>query len=95
MKNMVGQTPRGENFFIREKLIRLLYRRLDAGANLYVAAPRRMGKTAILRYLEDNSDDNYNAIYMTTESIANAETFFQVVLNELFKSSAVGKLQAQ
>jgi len=87
------QTPRGKDFFVRERLIKRLYRRLDSGANLYIAAPRRMGKTAVLRYLEDKSDDAYNAVYVITESIDNSEQFFKVVLNELFKSSAVGKIR--
>jgi len=93
MKNIVGQTPRGRDFFVREKLIKRLYRRLDSGANLYIAAPRRMGKTAILRYLEDKSDDAYNAVYVITEAVDSPEQFFKVVLNELFKSSAVGRIQ--
>ena len=93
MKNIVGQTPRGKDFFVREKLTRRLYRRLDSGSNLYIAAPRRMGKTAVLRYLEDKSDDAYNAVYVITESIDNSEQFFKVLLNELFKSSAVGKIR--
>jgi len=93
MKNIVGQTPRGKDFFIREKLIRRLYRRLDSGANLYIAAPRRMGKTAVLRYLEDKSDDAYNAVYVITEAADNSENFFKVVLHELFRSSVVGKIQ--
>ncbi len=61
MKNIVGQTPRGRNFFPRPKLMKLLDRRLASGANVYMAAPRRMGKTAIMRYLEDNPQDAYTA----------------------------------
>jgi predicted AAA+ superfamily ATPase len=93
MKNIVGQVPRGKNFFIRENLMKLLYRRMDSGANLYIAAPRRMGKTAILRYLEDNPTDAYNAIYVITESVDSTEHFFRTILDELFKSSGISALK--
>ncbi len=93
MRNIVGQTPRGKNFFIRENLMKLLYRRMDSGANLYIAAPRRMGKTAILRYLEDNPKDAFNAVYVITESVDNAENFFKTILDELFKSDIINTLK--
>jgi hypothetical protein len=93
MKNIVGQTPRGKNFYPRTKLMNLLYRRLASGSNIYMAAPRRVGKTAIMRYLEDNPKDEYNAVYIITESIDNTEIFFKTLLDELFKSSAIGKLK--
>jgi len=93
MRNIVGQTPRGKNFFIRENLMKLLYRRMDSGANLYIAAPRRMGKTAILRYLEDNPNDAFNAVYVITESVNNAENFFKTILDELFKSDIINTLK--
>jgi len=51
MRNIVGPTPRGENFFPRDKIIKRIYRRLDSGSNIFMAAPRRVGKTAIMRYL--------------------------------------------
>lgn len=73
--------------------MKLLYRRMDSGANLYMAAPRRMGKTAILRYLEDNSTDTYNAIYVITESVDSTEHFFRTILDELFKSSSINILR--
>ena len=93
MKIVGGQTPRGKNFFQREKLMKLLYRRLSTGSNIYMAAPRRVGKTAILRYLEDNPRDDYHAVYIVTESVDDTQTFFKTVLDELFKSEAIGKLK--
>lgn len=45
MQNMVGQTPRGSNFYQRQDLLKQLYRRLENNAHLYIAAPRRMGNS--------------------------------------------------
>lgn len=93
MKIVGGQTPRGKNFFQRENLMKLLYRRLSTGSNIYMAAPRRIGKTAILRYLEDNPRDEYHAVYIITESVDDTQNFFKTELDELFKSEAIGKLK--
>lgn len=51
MKNIVGQTPRGADFFPRDAIINRIYRRLDAGSHIFLAAPRRVGKTSIMRFL--------------------------------------------
>lgn len=40
MKNIVGQTPRGQDFFPRDAIINRIYRRLDGGAHIFLAAPR-------------------------------------------------------
>lgn len=76
MRNIVGQVPRGKDFFPRNDVVDLLYRRLDAGSNVFVAAPRRVGKTAVMRHLEDRPRENYEFIYMITESVADAGAFY-------------------
>jgi len=82
MKNIVGAVPRGNNFFPREDLINKIYKRLDAGDHLYLAAPRRMGKTAIMRNLEDQPRKGYEFKYLVTEATDNPITY----LNELAKT---------
>lgn len=93
MKNIVGQTPRGSNFYQRHDLFKQLHRRLENNAHLYMSAPRRMGKTAIMRYLEDNPQNGFCVVYVTTESVDNSELFFKVILDELYKSEALRKSQ--
>lgn len=77
MRNMVGQTPRGEDFFPRDTSINKIYRRLDSGSSVYMAAPRRVGKTAIMRYLEDSPRENYEFLYIITEAIDNPINYFK------------------
>ena len=85
MRNIVGQTPRGEDFFPRDNIIRRIYRRLDSGVNVYLAAPRRVGKTAIMRHLEDNPRENYEFKYIITESVDDATAYFETLLDALHK----------
>ncbi len=83
MRNIVGQTPRGDDFFPRNNIVRRIYQRLETGAHVYLAAPRRVGKTAIMRYLEDNPRQTYEFKYLITESVDNATTYCQVLLESL------------
>jgi len=92
MKNIVGGIPRGDNFFPRDKVIQKIYRRLDSGDNVYMAAPRRVGKTAIMYRLQDKPETDYYFIYIITESIEDTESFFKELLRQLLKSDVFDRL---
>lgn len=92
MRNLVGQTPRGADFFPRDKVVAKIYRRLDAGANLFLAAPRRVGKTSIMRALEDKPREGYHFVYVITESIHDIEEYYGKVLTAVLASDAMGAL---
>ncbi|MCB0641239.1 MAG: AAA family ATPase [Phaeodactylibacter sp.] len=92
MKNIVGQTPRREDFFPRTSIINKLYRRLDSGSHIYISAPRRAGKTSIMRYLEDHPRENYTFLYISVEDIEDTEEYFEELSEELLRSKAVSRL---
>ncbi|MBL7827450.1 MAG: ATP-binding protein [Saprospiraceae bacterium] len=92
MKNIVGQTPRGDDFYPRNAVIDRIYRRLDSGNHLYLSAPRRSGKTSIMRAMEDNPREGYIFTYLNVEDSTNSEDYFRLLAEELEKSAASGKL---
>lgn len=92
MRNIVGQTPRGSDFYQRDKIINKIYRRLDAGNHIYMSAPRRAGKTAIMRFMEDNPQEGYAFLYISVEDVDDTEQFFEMLSEELLGSSAVSRL---
>ena len=89
MKIQAGNAVRGENFFKRENIIRKARNLIESGHHILFAAPRRVGKTSIMYYLEDNPKDNYNFIYMITESVNNENEFYRRILNRLLKTDIV------
>ena len=89
MKNIVGKPVSGENFFPRNAVIEKIYRKLDGGDNLFMSAPRRVGKTSIMYWLKDNPRKNYAFIYISTEAVDNSEDFFKKLFDELLESDAV------
>ena len=92
MQNIVGQTPRNGDFFPRDPVVNKLYRRLQAGNNLFLSAPRRAGKTSIMRFLEDNPREGFLFLYVNVEDVNDGEEYFRLLSEELLKSEAIGRL---
>ncbi len=92
MRNIVGQTPRGNDFFKRTAIIKKIYRRLEAGNHIFLSAPRRAGKTSIMRFLEDNPQEGFAFIYINTDDVDDIEDFFRLLSEELLDSEAAKKM---
>lgn len=92
MKNSLGNPARGEAFFKREKEVRKIYKVLETGTSIYLSAPRRVGKTSILKHLEERPAEGYHFIYIITESIDSQNDFFKRIFEELIASDAIKKL---
>ncbi len=92
-KPSLGNTARGTAFFPRKREIDKIFDLLEINANIYLSAPRRVGKTSILKHLEDAENDNgYYFIYVITESIYSVNDFYKALYNELLNSKAIQKL---
>ncbi len=89
MKNSLGNPARGEAFYDRSKELKNIYRVLNANTNVYLAAPRRVGKTSILRKLEAEPKSGYCFIYVITESVEESNNYFKVLFEEILKSDAI------
>jgi len=89
MKNSLGNPARGEAFYDRNKELKKIYRVLNANTNVYLAAPRRVGKTSILRKLEAEPKQGYCFIYVITESVDDSNNYFKVLFDEILKSDAI------
>ena len=90
MKNIVGPPARDQNFFQRNREIEKIKSRIEAGNNLQIAAPRRIGKTSILFYLLDNHISDYIYVYIDTERVDNEQEFYKKLF-ELLNEQIVFK----
>lgn len=91
MQNIVGLPARGDNYYSRKRLEDRLYRRLESGNNIYLSAPRRVGKTSLMRSFEDKPRETFNFVYTSVESVASTEEFFFKILEGLSKSKVLEK----
>ena len=67
MKNSLGNPARGEAFYPRESEVQKIYRVLAKGTSIYLSAPRRVGKTSILKHIEEFPQEGYFFVYVITD----------------------------
>jgi hypothetical protein len=91
MQNIVGQIASKNNFYMRTQEIKRIKRNLKAGANIQIAAPRRVGKSSILYYFLDNPEAGFIHIYFQVESARSKNDFYRKLYRDIIKSDAVGK----
>lgn len=91
MKNVIGPPARGENFYPRDKEIEKVFRSIQAGNNLQIAAPRRVGKSSILFHFQDNPQNGYSFIYVDVEPINSKNDFYKAIYTELLRSEHLAK----
>ncbi|MBW3466875.1 ATP-binding protein [Arthrospiribacter ruber] len=92
MKNSLGNPARGEAFYPRDSELRKIYRVLDKGTSIYLSAPRRVGKTSILKHIEEFPQEGYYFVYVITESVDSEKEFFKVIFEAIIRSEAIGNL---
>lgn len=89
IKIKAGQVVRGRDFFPREKEINRLWRKIENGSNILISAPRRVGKTSLMRYIEDHPREDYIIIYLITESVSNEAEYYKRLYNKLLEEDVV------
>lgn len=92
MKNSLGNPARGEAFYPRDSELKKIYRVLDKGTSIYLSAPRRVGKTSILKHIEEFPLEGYYFVYVITESVDSENEFFKVIFEALIRSEVIGNL---
>ena len=88
MRNIIGQAVSGSDFFERPQLIQKIRRAIRNGNNIYLSAPRRVGKTSIMNYLMDHRGPNEQYVYAITQSIQSVEDFYRELAKQVIDSSA-------
>jgi AAA+ ATPase superfamily predicted ATPase len=88
---MTGQVVFGDKYFSRPKDEERVWRRLKRGGHLLLLAPRRVGKTSLLRYLENNPHEGYVFLYVMVQSCTTEQAFYKEILEKLYSSEFTKK----
>ena len=91
IKITTGQAARGDNFFKRPILISKLWRKIDSESSIIISAPRRVGKTSLMRYIEDNPKDKYYIVYVITESVYNENKYYKEIVKAILNCDSIRK----
>lgn len=89
---MTGQVVYGKKYFPRTKDENKIWRRLKKGSHLLVLAPRRVGKTSLLRNIELNPKDDYVFLYSIVQSCSTEHEYYKTIIENLLQSEFTTRL---
>ena len=84
-KIIIGNTAIGDYYYDRPAIVADIWEQLTIGNHVLLAAPRRVGKSSIMKYMIEKNMDNYKCKYENIQGLASADHFFQTIY-ELIKS---------
>lgn len=88
MRNVIGQAVSGQDFFERPALLRKIRRAIRNSNNVYLSAPRRVGKTSVMIYLMDHPAEGEQFVYVITQSVQSVEEFYRELAKQVMDSPA-------
>lgn len=90
---MTGQVVFGKDYFSRPIDEARVWRRLNRGGHLVVLAPRRVGKTSLLRYLENHPQEGFVFLYVMVQSCNTEHEFYKEIFEKLISSEFIDRLE--
>lgn len=85
MESVAGAPVVGEDLFGRERELAHIWRMLERGAHVLMTAPRRAGKTSLMRELERNPRDGWIVAYADVEACTEPGGIIAEILGEIVK----------
>ncbi len=89
-KTIMGSVATGAYYYPRTAIVNEIWQELDKGSYILIAAPRRVGKTSIMRDLERNPRAGYIVKFESIQAVQSEaefyETLYRLVLSCLEKS---------
>jgi hypothetical protein len=82
IRNIVGNVPEPDELYGRDEFIRHLWRQIR-GNNLMLLAPRRFGKTGVMRHVLERPESGYLPVLLDLEDVDSPHEFVWRVTREL------------
>ncbi|MDR0872738.1 MAG: AAA-like domain-containing protein [Prevotellaceae bacterium] len=76
-KIIIGNAATGSEFYKRDDIIEEIWDELKKGNSVLLAAPRRVGKTSIMQYMEEQPTEYYKLIFENIQSTKSATVFYE------------------
>lgn len=90
LQTSLGGSAEGKNkFYKRERIIKKILRKIEAGEHILISAPRRIGKTSILKYIRDNPADNHVVKYIIVQSVSSIDEFNKKLFDEIIRDKEI------
>lgn len=91
LRNIPGGVPEPGELIGRDHLIEVLWKQLE-GNNILLVAPRRFGKTGVMRYVLKNPQAGYLPLYIDVEEITEPVAFAAELVSALLEQDTLRSL---
>lgn len=82
--NRVGPPVEGNDFYGRQRELKIANRLLNAGNSLLLAAPRRIGKSSFAKkLLTQKKEEDWKCVYIDLEEVQTEEDFLKLLISSL------------
>lgn len=89
LKSTIGQPATGcDRYFDRPAITKKIQRVLGGGSHILISAPRRIGKSSILKNVQEKAQEEI-IIYLSVQSASSSHDFFHAVFKKLVKHDEV------
>ncbi len=90
-KVIIGNTATGTYYYHRPNIVAEIWEQVAKGNHVLLAAPRRVGKTSVMKFMALNSPKEYKSIFENVQSIKSEDEFYKKIYSLL--KSCLGKGQ--
>ena len=92
-KTIAGSVAEGEKYFRREGIENKLWREIEKGNHILFSAPRRVGKSSIMKFIAEHPREGYACVYENISTDGTKEEFYKRLLSLLLKQTKHPTLQ--
>lgn len=78
-KIVLGPVATGDYYYEREEIVKEIWIELDKGSFVLMAAPRRVGKTSVMKHLESFPKENYKVLFKNVQSLKTEKDFYKTI----------------
>lgn len=90
---IIGNAATGNLYYRRTKIEDIIIKELEKGNHILFSAPRRVGKTSVVKYLAENFPGGANCIFKNIQDNKSAtdflKSFYHLILSSLKKNQKV------
>lgn len=86
---IIGSVATGNYYYERSEIVSEIWSELEKGNYILIAAPRRVGKTSVMRHITDHPKNGYKLIFENVQSIKSEKDFYEVLYRLIL--SCLGK----
>lgn len=84
-KIVIGKEASGSYYYKRQEIENEIWEEIEKGNNILIAAPRRVGKTSVMKNLVENKREGYKLIFRNVEGINTEENFYKAIYELIIK----------